>query len=218
MPHALRSLAKSPRLSRPKALALALALAVATSGCTIAGDYRVEPGAKAARSYRSIAGSVRVGREAVVNGVRTIAGSIEIDDRATTQSLSTVAGEIRIGQHASIHGDVSSIAGAIRVGAGTHISGQLTTVAGEIQLSGCRIDGLVRLTTGSLQTRDATVLPAGIVVKHRRPNDEDDIPRIDIGPGADVASIEIDPKTVVELRISHDARVGPITGATAAYY
>ncbi len=213
-----RSLTKSPRFRRTSALTLALAVAFTTSSCTIAGDYRVDPGAKTSRGYRTIAGAVHIGQDAVVDGAKTIAGNIDIDDGATTKSLRTIAGEIRIGQRVTIHGDVSSIAGNIRVGAGTNIAGKLTTIAGAIELTGCQIDGPVRLTTGSLHTRDATALPAGITVKRGRSGDEETIPHIDIGPGADVASIEIDPKATVDLRISRRARVGSITGATATYY
>jgi hypothetical protein len=211
-----RSLANSPGFTAIAPLTLAFALA--TSGCTIAGDYRVGEGEKTGRGYRTIAGSVHIGRGAVVDGAKTIAGNIEVEDGAATRTLHTIAGEIHIGQRATIQGDVSTIAGNIRIGTGTHIAGKVTTIAGEIELNGCRVDGPVRLTQGSLHTRDATVLPAGIIVKRARSSDEENIPRLDIGSGAEIASIEVEPNAIVELRISREARVSQITGATAVYY
>lgn len=197
---------------------LVLALALATSGCTIAGDYRVGEGEKTGRGYRTIAGSVHIGRDASVNHTKTIAGAIAVDDGATTKSLRTIAGEIRIGERATVNGDVSTVAGNIHIGTGTRVTGKATTIAGAIELNECRIDGPVRLTKGSLHTRGATVLPAGIVVKRGRSSDEENIPQLDIGPGAEIASIAVEPKTPVDLRISRQARVGQITGAAATYY
>ena len=124
-----------------------------------------------------------------------------------------------LGPRASVAGDVSTIAGNIHIAAGARISGKVSTIAGKIELNGCRIDGPVHLTKGALHTRDAVTISGGIVLKRDRSfGDDDETPAIDIGPGADIASIEIKPKAEVDLRISRDARVGKITGATATYY
>jgi len=208
-----------PAQARGFAAALSLAVALATSGCTIAGDHHVADGTKIGRSYRSIAGSVHVGRDASIDGAKTIAGNIEVENGATTRTLRTVAGDIRIGRDAKIAGHITTIAGNIHIAPGARISGKVSTIAGNIELNGCRIDGPVHLTKGALHTRDAVAISGGIVLKRDRSfGDDDETPVIDIGPGADVASIEIKPKTEVELRISRQARVGQITGATATYY
>ncbi len=206
------------KVRRGGSLAL-LAVALVTSGCSIAGGYRIPEGARMSRGYRTIAGSVHVGRDAAIESARTVAGTIEVGDGATTRSLKTTAGEIQVGESVKIDGDVSTLAGHIRIGAGSHVTGGITLAAGNIELTGCRIDGPVRITRTDLRTRGATVLRAGLVIRHARIRDDDhEVPRIDIGPGADVAFIEIEPDTEVELRISRDARVGKVTGATADTY
>lgn len=191
---------------------------VLACGCTVANDYRVPRGAKTDRSYRSVAGSVQIGSEAVIARAKTVAGNIEIDDGATTRSISSVAGDISIGKNVTIDGAVSTVAGDIRIGAGTRISGKVTSIAGDMDLDGCRIEDRVRITKGSLHISGATSLPGGILVRHARSIDDENIPTIDIGSGADIASIEVEPDTPVDLRISRSARIGPITGATPTYY
>jgi carbonic anhydrase/acetyltransferase-like protein (isoleucine patch superfamily) len=192
---------------------------VLACGCTVANDYRVPRGAKTDRSYRSVAGSVQIGSEAVVARAKTVAGNIEIDDGATTRSISSVAGDIFIGKNVTIDGAVSTVAGDIRIGAGTRISGKVTSIAGDMDLDGCRIEDRVRITKGSLHTSGTTALPGGILVRHARSTDDDDnSPTIDIGSGADIARIEVEPDTPVDLRISRSAHIGPITGATPTYY
>jgi acyl-[acyl carrier protein]--UDP-N-acetylglucosamine O-acyltransferase len=197
-----------------------LTLAIAFCGCSLAGTQRVADGASTSRSYNSVAGEVRVGRDATINNARNVAGTIDIGDRATTGSLKTVAGEIKVGEAVKVDGDVSTVAGEIRIGRGTRVSGEVATIAGEIRLDGCHVEGAVRLSQGSLRTRGAVVLSRGIVVRRPKPDDNDnrDPARVDIGPGADVASIEVEPDTEVDLRISSEARVGKITGATPTSY
>lgn len=214
------SIRQSPIGNRqcPPFLLVALAVALTSSGCMIAGDYRIADGATKQRSFHSIAGSVHVGRDAVINSAKTIAGEIHVDRGASTRSLRTIAGDIRIGENAKVDGDVTTIAGGIHLAAGTRVSGKVTTIAGTIALHDCRVDGSVRVTKGTIATHGATVLPAGIVVRHPTSMDDPVVPQIDIGPGADVASIHIEPDTEVELRVSRAARVGKITGATATYY
>jgi len=194
-------------------------LVLATSGCSIAGGYHIAEGSQMPRGYRTVAGDVRVGRNATIHGARTVAGRIDVGDGATTHSLNATAGEIRIGESVKVDGDVSALAGHIWIGAGTHVTGGVTQTAGSIELNDCRIDGQVRITKGDLRTRGATSLPAGLLVRHTRVrDDENERPRIDIGAGAEVAFIEVEPDTEIDLRISRDARVGKITGATATAY
>jgi UDP-3-O-[3-hydroxymyristoyl] glucosamine N-acyltransferase len=161
---------------------------------------------------------VHIGSNAAIDGARTVAGDIEIDDGAATRSLRSVAGDIRIGERVRIDGNVSTVAGDIHIGAGAHVSGRVTSIAGDVDLDGCRIGDRVRITKGSLHTSGATALPGGILVRHARSTDDDNIPTIDIGSGTDVARIEVEPDTEVDLRISRSARVGKITGATPTYY
>jgi predicted acyltransferase (DUF342 family) len=208
------------RLHRfPRSVALTLlASAFFAPGCTIADDYRIPDGAKTQRSYHSIAGAVHIGSNAAIDRVRTVAGKIAIDDGATTHSLSSVAGDIRLGERVRVDGDVSTVAGNIHIGAGTRVSGKVTSIAGTIDLNGCRVDGLVRVTKGSLDTSGPTALPGGILVRHVHSTYDENTPTIDIGSGADVASIEIEPDMEVDLRISRNARVGKVTGAKPTYY
>lgn len=213
---AFRPFAKSHGLTLPALLALTLTLAA--PGCTLVTDYRIADGAKTPRSYRTVAGSVHIGREAAIEHARTVAGSIHVDHGATTRSLSSVAGEIRIGEAVSVDGDVSTVAGGIRIDAGAHVTGEVSSIAGAIGLSGCRIDGPVRVTKGSLSTRGATLLPGGIIVRHTALKNDQPAPRIDIGPGADIASVNVAPETEVDLRISREAHVGKVTGTTATSY
>jgi hypothetical protein len=196
-----------------------LILALAFSGCSIAGGYQIDDGVRMPRSYRTVAGNVTVGRDASIHEARTVAGTIAVENGASTRSLKTTAGEIRLGESVKVDGDVSTLAGSIQIGKGSHVTGMVTLTAGSMELNGCHIDGLVRITKGDLRTAGATVLPAGLIVRHTRVhNDDRETPRIDIGPGADIASIEVEPDTPVELRISRDARVGKVTGATATAY
>lgn len=196
-----------------------LVLTLATSGCSIAGGYRIADGAQMSRSYRTVAGSVQVGREASIHGAKTVAGTINVENGATTRSLKATAGEIRVGESVKVAGDVSTLAGSIRIGKDSHVTGKVTLTAGNMELTGCRIDGPVHITKGDLRTQGATRLPSGLLVRHARVRDDDhELPRIDIGPGADVAFIEVEPDTEVDLRVSREARVGQVTGATATLY
>ena len=207
------------RSTLPGFTALAvLMLALAMSGCTLVTDYQIAEGAKMQRSYRSIAGSVHIGRDAAIHRAKTIAGSIHVNNGATTRSLSSVAGEIRIGESVNVDGDISTIAGNIRIDARTRVTGEVTSIAGAMELSGCRVEGLVRVTKSSLSTRDATRLPGGIFVRHASSGDDKPVTRIDLGPGADVASINVEPDTTVDVRISREAHVGKVTGTTPTYY
>ena len=117
-----------------------LGLALASSGCSIAGGYQIADHARMPRDYRTIAGSVQVGRNATIHDARTVAGRIEVGDGASTRSLNATAGEIRIGESAKIDGDVSALAGHIWIGAGTHVTGGVTQTSGSIELNDCRID------------------------------------------------------------------------------
>lgn len=195
-----------------------LVLVLLASGCTLASDYRISDGARTQRSYRSVAGSVHIGRDAAIHDAKTVAGAIHVDDGASTQSLSSVAGEIHIGERATVQGDVSTVAGDIRIDAGTRVTGSLSSTAGAIELNACRVDGAVRVTKGSIDTRGATLLPGGIVVRHAHSVGDERPTQIDIGPGTDVASIDAEPDTEVDLRVSRAARVGKVTGVTATYY
>lgn len=197
---------------------VAAAFALTLCGCTIAGDYHVADGAHMQRGYRSIAGAVQIGSDAIIRNATTVAGAIEVGDRATTRSLNSVAGEIQIGERTNIDGDVSTVAGAIRINARTHVTGEVGSIAGAIDLNGCRVDGRVSVTKGSLRTRGPTLLPGGIVVRGAHSMGNDNPPRIDIGPGADVASIHVEPGTEIDLHISREAHVGTVSGATASYY
>lgn len=213
----LRSPAKTLCIAALR-LTLALGSLLATSGCALVTGYRIADGAKMPRSYRTVAGSVHVGRDAAINDAKTVAGEIRVAAGATTRSLGTVAGEIRIGERANIDGNVATVAGGIRIGEGSHVSGGVSSIAGDIELNGCHIAGPVSIKKGSLQSRGVTRISAGIVVHHADTPDNRNATRVDIGSGADVASVEVEADTKVELRISREARVGKITGVEPTYY
>jgi hypothetical protein len=199
-------------------LLLALGSMLGVSSCAVAGSYRVADGAQTLRNYRTVAGSVQVGRDAAIGSARTVAGEIRVADGAATRSLASAAGAIRIGENARIEGDVSTVAGAIRIGRGAHVSGSVSSIAGAMELDDCRIEGEIKVTAGDLRIRGATQANAGILVRRADAHGDSHPTRLDIGAGADIASIAVERDAQVDLRISRDARVGKITGIEATYY
>jgi DUF4097 and DUF4098 domain-containing protein YvlB len=206
------------RTIKPSALIpLCLSAVLLAAGCaTVAEDYGIPDGSTQTRSYTSVAGDVKVGRQASIGDAHTVSGDIEIGEGSRVGSLSTVAGEISLAADVQVGGSLMTVAGDIEIARGCTIAGNVGTVAGEIEITDSTVKGNVTLAHGELNLIRARITGTLLV---EQPEDEDaKMTEITIGPDSEVTAIVAEKKTKVHLRIHRTAKVGSLKGVVAEYY
>jgi hypothetical protein len=187
---------------------------------TVNGSISIGTRARA-KSANTVNGSVRVGAGAEVGSIDTVNGSITLDEGARAGSVSATNGSIKLGANARVDGDVEAVNGSITIGRGAEVGRNVGNVNGSIRVTGARVGGELRTTSGNVTLVDAARIEGGLTVEKPRGSSRNwgkpKAPRIVIGPGVHIAG----PMTFereVELYVHSTATVGEITGATPVRY
>lgn len=214
---------------------LALLVAGATlGGCGVAGNGDVtatEHGANTINgsihvpaglhtgAVGTVNGSIDIDDNATVGAASTVNGSIEVGAHATASSLSTVNGGVTVGSDAHVARSVTTVNGTMNMHAGADVGGKLENVNGHIVLNAAHVAGGLRTVGGDIDIGGASHVEGGIHVEKSNSwfSIETRKPRIVIGPGA-VVQGELRFDREVQLYVSDQATVGPISGATAVKF
>jgi hypothetical protein len=215
-----------PSSSLGLGLGLALLSAiVALSGCSrsedgtenskINGSVHIIAG-KPAASAETVNGNIEIDDNAAVTVANTVNGGIRMGAHAVAVSLNTVNGNITVGADARVAKGAQAVNGGVAVRDGAEVLGQVTNVNGKIELTGAHVAGGIRTVNGSISIFGASHVEGGILVERAASqviHFGNDIPRIDIGPGAKVEG-ELHFQREVKLYVSDRATIGPVTGTT----
>lgn len=189
---------------------------------TVNGSIQVDAGLHADK-VSTVNGSIHIDSGASIGEASTVNGGITLETHASAQSLGTVNGAINLGAGAHVTGAVASVNGRLNLAEGVDIAGDLSNVNGGIHLSNAHIAGSVKTHNGDIYVGSGSHIDGGIeVLRSRQGGDwfgwfwtssHQRTPKVVIGPGAVVMGT-LHFERPVELRVSNQARVGRIEGAT----
>jgi DUF4097 and DUF4098 domain-containing protein YvlB len=229
-------------------LVLLSALMGVIAGCVNADDSHSKPGNKdsgsaesASETSHTVNGSIHVPAGQTKDDLSTVNGSIHVEDNAVVASSETVNGSINIGTHATA-GSAHTVNGSITIGAGAHVThtisavngaltlhtgaevaGAVTNVNGKISLQTAHVGGGINTVNGDIEIGSNSHVEGGIVVQKEHDTfwfmhwGKSRVPRIVIGPGAVVQGTLLFERPV-ELYVSEQASIGPVSGATAVRF
>lgn len=183
---------------------------------TVNGSIHVPAGSHSG-GLGTVNGSIHVDENAVVASASTVNGSIALGAHATADSVTTVNGAITLGDGAHVAHAASTVNGAMTLKVGADVGGVLSNVNGRIELSDAHVAGGLRTVDGDIDVRGSSHVEGGIIVRHGSPglfSWGTRKPRVVIGPGA-VIQGDLRFERAVDLYVSDQATVGPISGATA---
>ena len=206
-------------------VALALAGLVAVAGCSesdngnasqkVNGSVHIAAGT-APGVAETVNGGVTIDDNATVTLANTVNGSIKLGAHAAADTVNTVNGNITIGPGAHVAKDVQSVNGAVRLRDGADVLGGVGNVNGKIELNAAHVAGGIKTVNGSIAIYGASQVDGGILVEKTATqiiHFGNDVPRIEIGPGATVKG-DLRFEREVKLYVSNRAAIGPVTGAT----
>lgn len=181
----------------------------------INGSVRVEAGEKV-DNVSTVNGSVRIDDDVTVKSVETVNGSVALGRGARAEAVDNVNGSIRIGDNARVAGSVDSVNGSITLDNGADVAGKLANVNGRISLTAAHVGGGIETVGGDILIGANSRVENGIHVEKPQASwirfGKEDVPRIEIGPGAVVeGTLRFDRK--VELFVSDRATIGRVEGA-----
>jgi DUF4097 and DUF4098 domain-containing protein YvlB len=183
---------------------------------TVNGSITIEDGASA-QEVETVNGSVTLGDRATVREIETVNGGIRMGDQAKAESIDTVNGSLKLGPGGQISGDVEAVNGSISLAKGSDIRGRVENVNGRMELDSAHVGGGLETTNGSITIGRGSRIEGGILVEKPRGTNWSGTrkrPMIVIGPDTIVQG-ELKFEHEVDLYVSDNAKVGPITGATA---
>jgi len=212
---------------------LLMLMAVPALGATVNKSVKIEAGSESSGAS-SVNGSISVGEDAVVTGnVKTVNGTIRVDrgalieeastvngavrlaERVKSGSLSTVNGSVKVGGSSSVDGEVSAVNGRITIEHDGNVSNGVSNVNGQIALEGAVVGGNLQTVNGDVNLDDQSVVKGNVVVEKNSGwgwgKSKSRKPRIVIGPGSRVEG-KIILRREVELFISETAEVGGVEG------
>jgi hypothetical protein len=211
---------------RPYRIAFAVVAAlVGLSGCSrsddgnesqkVNGSVHVMAG-KAPGVAETVNGGINIDDGATVTVANTVNGSIRLGAHATAESLNTVNGNITVGAGAHVAKEAESVNGGVTLRDDAEVLGAVGNVNGKIELAAAHVAGGIKTVNGSISIFGASHVEGGILVE--RTTGElihfgNDIPRIEIGPGATIQG-NLRFERDVKLYVSDRATIGPVTGTT----
>ena len=174
------------------------------------------PAGKAAAPANTVNGAIDIDDNAAVTEARAVNGSVRLGANATADSLGTVNGNITIGAGAKVAKESTTVNGGVVLRDGAEALGAVTNVNGKIELLGAHVAGGIKTVTGSITISGPSHVEGGILVE--KPGGisihlTNDVPRIEIGPGATVQG-DLRFEREVKLYVSDRANIGTVTGAT----
>ena len=150
-------------------------------------------------------------------------GAINIGPHATAGSAHTVNGSITIGDGAHLTHTISAVNGALTLHTGAEAAGAVTNVNGKITLQTAHVGGGINTVNGDIEIGANSHVEGGIVVQKEHDTfwflhwGRSHMPRIVIGPGA-VVQGSLRFERPVQLYVSEQASIGPVSGATAVRF
>lgn len=182
---------------------------------TVNGSIRLESSVTAG-DVETVSGSIEIGAESSVGDVDAVNGDVTLERGVKADSIELVNGELKLGEQAQVRSDVTSVNGDIVLAKAAQVGGHVENVNGDIELDGARVGNGITTTNGDIDIRAGSHVDGGIHVEKPNPgffSRNKHKPKITIGPGAVVnGTLRFD--RPVELRISEQAKVGKIVGAT----
>jgi DUF4097 and DUF4098 domain-containing protein YvlB len=214
---------KARSLSRVSATLIGVM--VALSGCSgsddgtalqkVNGSVHV-PAGHPAEAAETVNGNISVDDDAAVTAANTVNGGIHLGAHATADSLTTVNGSIVLGAGARVARTAQSVNGGVALRDGAQVTGAVSNVNGKIELTGAHVAGGIKTVNGSIAIFGPSHVEGGILVEKSGGqfiHFGNDVPRIEIGPGASVQG-DLRFEHEVKLYVSDRATIGPVTGAT----
>jgi len=186
---------------------------------TVNGSIRIDDGV-AAKDVETVNGSIQVGDRATVGSLETVNGGISLGQGATAGKIETVNGKLTFAEGAQVKGSVSAVNGTASLAQNAEISGGLANVNGKISLTGARVRGGIRTTTGDIVVGPGSTVADGILIE--KPtlslfNWNRKKPRVVIGPDATVTGT-LRAEQEIDLYVSDRATIGAVTGAKAIMF
>jgi len=185
---------------------------------TVNGSIHVPTGLHSG-TLGTVNGSIDIDDNAAVGTASTVNGSIDMGAHASADALNTVNGGVTMGPDSHVAKSVTTVNGGMHLKSGADVGGTLENVNGHIELTAAHVGGGLRTVGGDIDITGASKVEGGIHV-HKSGgwfNLESRKPRIVIGPGA-VVEGELRFDREVQLYVSEQATVGPISGATAVKF
>ena len=175
---------------------------------------------RAVGDVTTVNGGIEIGAHTVAARVETVNGHVRLGEGARADSLETVNGGITLEAGAQVAGKVETVNGSLRLAPGAEVGAGLRNVNGDVRVDGAHVVGVLRTSTGSIETANAR-LDGGILVDENHSNwglFTWGTPRVVIGPGTVIGgALKFQRK--VNLFVSDRASVaGPIEGAVAVTY
>jgi DUF4097 and DUF4098 domain-containing protein YvlB len=188
-------------------------------GATLNGNVVVDRNAAVPDSdFSTVNGNIRVDEGAQVKSVTTVNGNIVLAQEARAGQVRTVNGRFELGHKARVSGNVKLVNGAVSLSPGSQVGGNVETVNGEISAEGATIDGNISNYNGGMTLTDESIVRGTLTVHEPEDgHDDDELPRIVIGPHSKVIG-RLTFERPVELYVHETAETGPIEGAEAIRY
>jgi hypothetical protein len=166
-------------------------------------------------SADTVNGGIKIDDNAQVTSAKTVNGSIVLGSHAGAEALNTVNGDITIEAHAQVARGAESVNGAIILRDGAEVVGQVANVNGQIELAAAHVGGGIKTVNGNISIFGASRVEGGIWVQKTSSiiRFGNDVPRIEIGPGAIVQG-DLRFEREVRLYVSDRATIGPVIGTT----
>jgi DUF4097 and DUF4098 domain-containing protein YvlB len=164
----------------------------------------------------TVNGNVTLADDATATTAHTVNGGIDLGAHAAADTLSTVNGNITLGAGARVAQGAQSVNGGVALGEGAEILGAVRNVNGKIRLAGAHVGGGIETVNGNITIVGASRVEGGILVKKSSGisiHFSNDVPRIEIGPGATVQG-DLRFEREVKLYVSDRAAIGPVSGTT----
>jgi hypothetical protein len=180
----------------------------------INGSVHVVAG-KVPSAAETVNGGIDIDDNAAVTVAHTVNGTINLGAHATADTLNTVNGNITIGAGAHAAKQAESVNGGLILRDGAEVLGTVANVNGKIELTAAHVGGGIKTVNGNITIYGASRVEGGILVKRTNGiiNFGNNVPRIEIGPGATVQG-DLRFEREVKLYVSDKATIGPVTGAT----
>src|SRR5690606_15066388 len=181
-----------------------------------------EPG-KAYGDLETVNGSIRLEDGAHSRDAQTVNGSIKAGDDVEAGDVGTVNGSIRFGRRARITGGLETVNGGIFVDRGGNVARGIETVNGAIGIVATDVGGGIETVNGDVTVGIDSHVRGGLKVHKQNSTwmpirfGKNRKPRIVVGPGA-VIDGDLVFEREVTLYVHSSARIGNVTGATAAAF
>jgi hypothetical protein len=175
------------------------------------------------RSVYSVDGDVQVQSHGRTEKVHSVDGDVTLGAFARASAIDTVSGRVELGRQAVCEDDLADVDGDVVLARGARVGGDMRTYDGGLQADDAEIDGAIRTVSGRIELRGITHVGKGIFLDRPKPSNGSDseaarrLPVIVIGPG-----VVVDGPIVAQrggtLRVSRQARIGPVRGLTTQWF